>query len=97
MYVAGPAVREICSTLDVKEDEENDAIKQKLKDHFAPLKNIDYHLFEYQKYLFSQIEQMEGEPLDKFIVRLRVAAMRCEFKEGLILKSNAKLSFAATH
>ena len=40
--MTGSAVREIYSTLEESENDDYDVIKQKLKDHFASLKNTDY-------------------------------------------------------
>ena len=78
LYVAGSSVREIYSTLEENENDDYDEIKKKLKDHFAPLKNTDYEAFT-----FSRMQQMDGEPLDEFVVRLRVAANRCEFGDSI--------------
>ena len=46
------------------------------KDYFAPLKNVDYEIFN-----FGLMRQRESESVDDFIVRLRVAADKCEFKD----------------
>ena len=74
LYTMGPATREVYSTLDEKDDDDYEAIKKKLSDHFAPLKNLDF-----EKFAFSQLRQSEREPLDEYIVRLRVASMKCDF------------------
>ena len=34
---------------------------------------------DYEVFAFSQMRQIDGEQLDEFVVRLRVAAIRCEF------------------
>ena len=76
VYVMGPAVREVYSTLDEKDTDTYDEIKKKLTDHFAPLKNLDFEIFK-----FAQMYQLDGEPLDEYVVRLRIAAKRCEFTD----------------
>ena len=74
LFVAGSEVRRIYSTLDPKDADDYDEVIKKLKAHFTPLKNLDYETFA-----FSQMSQRDGESLDEFVVRLRVAAVRCEF------------------
>ena len=74
LFVAGSEVRRIYSTLDPKDADDYDEVIKKLKAHFTPLKNLDYETFT-----FSQMSQRDGESLDEFVVRLRVAAVRCEF------------------
>jgi len=73
LYTMGPATREVYSTLDEKDDDDYEAIKKKLSDHFAPLKNLDF-----EKFAFSQLRQSKREPVNEYIVRLRVASMKCE-------------------
>ena len=72
--VSSPAENEIYSTMEPDDADDYEAVKKKVADHFAPLKNLDYEV-----YAFSQMRQMDGEQHDEFVVRLRVAAIRCEF------------------
>ena len=74
LYVSGPPVNEIYSTLQPEDSDDYETVKKKITDHFAPFKNLDYEVFA-----FSQMRQIDGEQLDEFVVRLRVAAIRCEF------------------
>lgn len=74
VYLMGAPAREAYSTLDEKESDTYENVCDKLKAHFAPLKNLDYETFA-----FSQIRQRSGESLDEYVVRLRLSAKKCEF------------------
>ena len=73
LYVVGSAAREVYYTLK-KDDDDYKAVKKVFGDYFMPLKNLDYEIFS-----FGQLRQRETESMDDFIVRLRVAAGKCEF------------------
>ena len=75
LHVVGRAAREIYFTLKKDTDDYNAVVKV-FKDYFAPLKNVDYEIFN-----FGLMRQRESESVDDFIVRLRVAADKCEFKD----------------
>ena len=79
LFVEGSEVRRIYSTLDPKDADDYDEVIKKLKAHFTPLKNIDYETF-----VFSQMSQRDGESLDEFFVRPRVAATDAEIKLQII-------------
>ena len=61
------------------ESDDYAAVKKAMATYFAPLKNLDYEIF-----VFSQMRQRESESLDDFVIRLRVAAARCEFATGAV-------------
>ena len=78
LYTMGTAAREIYFTIKGGSDDYA-AVKKAMSTYFAPLKNLDYEIF-----VFSQMRQRESESLDDFVIRLRVAAARCEFATGAV-------------
>ena len=52
------------------------ALKNKLNEHFAPKRNVEYEIF-----MFSQAAQESGENIDKFHTRLRHLSKSCEFHD----------------
>ena len=74
LHVAGEAVRDIYYA-DESTADGYDEVKEKLNKHFNPMKHIDFHIFQ-----FGEIKQYEDESMSDFVVRLRKAAVLCEFK-----------------
>ena len=60
-----------------------DVVKTKLSDYFVPKSNC-----EYEKYVFRNTKQREGETLDQFCTRLRKLSVNCNF--GEILNNEVK-------
>jgi len=54
-------------------DEYNDVI-EKLNKHFNPMKHVDFHIYQ-----FGEMKQGENESMADFVVKLRKAAVLCEF------------------
>ena len=73
LYAMGGAASAIYYSLQGESDD-YEAVKKICGDYFKPLKNLDYEVF-----MFGQLKQRESESLDDFIIRLRTAAVRCEF------------------
>ena len=73
LYVGGPGVREIYKTK-AKADDNFDTVVKALEEHFKPLKNLNFQIFK-----FGQLRQTKQESVDDFAVRLRAAALLCEF------------------
>ena len=72
----GPAARSVYYTK-ASNDDDYEAVKRKLVDHFKPLTNKDYQIFA-----FDQMRQREAESMDDFVVRLRQAASLCGFGDS---------------
>ena len=75
LYQAGKATQEIFDTLQNTGDDYQTA-KQRLKEYFAPRKNIDCQIFQ-----FHQATQLPDETIDQFIIRLCKLAATCEFHD----------------
>ena len=73
LYYAGDRVVDIYETLNDTSDT-YEAAKGLLDTYFEPKKNLTYEV-----YSFRQLCQLDGEPINSFVSRLREAANRCEF------------------
>ena len=73
LHVVGKAAREIYYTK-VEAGDTYAEVKQKLTEHFQPLRNVDFEIYK-----FGLIKQFEQEAFDDFLVRLRGAASKCDF------------------
>ena len=73
LYTMGGTARSVYYTLKGASDD-YEQVKKVCATYFAPFKNLDYEMF-----MFGRMRQRESESLDDFIIRLRVAAERCEF------------------
>ena len=74
-YVGGETF-DIYETLKGADDKFNDVV-EKLSNYFVPKANA-----EYEKYVFRNSKQTEGESLDQFCTRLRKLSINCEFADG---------------
>ena len=75
LHLAGPEVQDIFSTLDnTGDDRAYDTALEKLDAHFKPQRNIPY-----ERHMFRQAEQSQGEAVDSFVCRLKTLAATCEF------------------
>ena len=73
LHSAGADVQDIFFTID-PEPADYDAAKQALNTYFKPVKNLPY-----QRHLFRQTSQQEGEPMNQFVTRLRQIAKDCDY------------------
>ena len=69
---------DIYETLKNEEDDYS-AVKTKMNDYFVPKYNI-----EFERYIFRQASQKEGENLDQFCTRLKQLSVNCDFTEGTV-------------
>ena len=76
LYYAGPDVHGIYDQLKPTEPEAYTSAKARLDSYFEPSVN---HTFEV--YNFRSLKQLEGETIDKYVVRLKEAAARCGFAD----------------
>ena len=75
LHVAGMDVQEIYFTLAGEgEGTDFEATLKVLDDYFVPKANIPF-----ERHLFRQISQENGETVDQFVCRLRQRAATCEF------------------
>ena len=84
LHVVGSAAREIYYTK-AYDNDDYAAVKKTLLSHFTPLKNLDFEVFQ-----FTQLRQREAESIDDFVVRMRVAATRCEFGDEDVTDAKIK-------
>lgn len=71
-YMGGECF-DIYSTLKA-DDDTYEVIKTKLEGYFVPKSNA-----EYEKYIFRNAKQREGETIDQFCTKLRKLAINCNF------------------
>ena len=77
LYLAGPEVEHIFSTLpDTGEEDDYQKAEEKLSAYFAPKKNVLY-----ERYVFRQASQDHDDTFDKFYTHLRHLSATCDFKE----------------
>lgn len=76
LHYMGAECYEIYETMEKSTDTFND-IKKSLTDYFVPKSNT-----EYEKYVFRNSKQQDGESLDQFCTRLKKLAVTCEFPVG---------------
>lgn len=77
LHSAGPEVQDIFDTLgDTGEDYET--ASEKLTAYFTPSKNVPYN-----RHLFRQETQAEGESIAQYVTRLRQLGDSCEFGQQL--------------
>ena len=77
LYMAGSRVREIFDTLtDTGADDAFGTAKTKLTEYFKPQENKRYEIYK-----FRQLQQEDGESLDKFHTRLRTVSTICSFTD----------------
>ena len=81
--VGGPS-REIYYTKGQPNDD-YDATKMCLQNHFSPLVNTDFEIFT-----FGEMRQRDSESLDDFVVRLRLAAKTCGFANEKVVLAEIK-------
>lgn len=81
LHYAGPKVQSIYYNLPgISKDNRRSARTQyrkaveKLTEYFAPKQNTSY-----ERHIFRNLSQRQGERIDTFVMRLRVQADRCEF------------------
>ena len=75
LHLSGPAVQDIFETLpDTGGADDYAKACDKLKEYFAPKKNLSFETHE-----FRQITQGPHESMDSFVARLRKGAAQCEF------------------
>ena len=56
------------------DDDDYAAVKKKLTDYFMPKTNV-----QYERYVFRDAKQKDGETLDQFCTRLRKLAINCDY------------------
>lgn len=76
LHVAGREVQEIFATLEAA-NESLEAAQKVLTDYFTPKINI-----RYERFLFWQCSQEQGESIDSFVTRLHKLASTCEFPDA---------------
>ena len=77
LFYAGTDVHTIYNTLVNPSDEVDYAIaKTKLASYFATSKNETFEVYN-----FRSLQQLENEPIDTYITRLREAGSRCGFTD----------------
>ena len=84
LYYAGQDVHELYNTLTDNVNEEYDAAKKKLTDHFEQQVNRTYETYHFRKmHQNDDCAHTSGgtETIDEFVTRLRKAAKRCEFTD----------------
>ena len=75
LHYSGDDVYDIYETLDLNATDDNyDAVKTKLTEHFSPRKNTQFEIYE-----FRNMRQSKCETIDQFTVKLRQKAKNCEF------------------
>ena len=77
LHSGGIELQEIYYTL-VSEDQEttfNDCLTA-LDNYFTPKANVPF-----ERHVFRQMQQLEGETIDQFVCRLRQKAISCEFPD----------------
>ena len=77
LHSGGMELQEIYYTL-VPEDQEttfNDCLAA-LDNYFTPKVNVPF-----ERHVFRQMQQLEGETIDQFVCRLRQKAISCEFPD----------------
>ena len=78
LHYAGEEVYDIFDTFaDTGNDENYDQAKDALKNYFEPKVNK-----EYERYVFRQTKQSEGETVDTYHTRLRQLVTKCEFADN---------------
>lgn len=78
LYLAGPEVERIFSTLSAVGDEDDyDTTEAKLTAHFSPKKNLLY-----ERHVFRQASQANDETIDQFYTRLRHLSLTCGFNNA---------------
>ena len=73
LHLGGRELREIYKTLQAEADDYG-AICDKLETYFQPRKNLTY-----ERFMFKQARQEEGETIPSYITRLKNLALHCEF------------------
>ena len=76
LHVAAEYVFDVADAL-TDEELTYAALKNKLNEHFAPKRNVEYEIF-----MFRQVAQESGENIDKYHARLRHLAKSCEFHDA---------------
>ena len=77
LHLAGTEVQDIFFTLEDANNGGYDGAVTKLNAHFKPQKNIPY-----ERHMFRQAEQAQGESTDNFVHRLKKLAASCEFGDN---------------
>ena len=84
LHCAGVDVQEIFGALDnsdikvsSKADEYDIALKM-LDEHFSPKANVPY-----ERHVFRQMRQEDGETIDQFVVKLKNQADNCSFEDDV--------------
>uniref|UniRef100_A0A3P9MCB8 Gypsy retrotransposon integrase-like protein 1 n=1 Tax=Oryzias latipes TaxID=8090 RepID=A0A3P9MCB8_ORYLA len=78
LHLSGAEVQDIFFTLDdAGNDDSYEAAVNKLNAYFTPQKNIPY-----ERHVFRQAEQSQGESMDSFVSRLKKLAATCEFGDN---------------
>ena len=78
LHTAGTELQELYYTFVTREDElkpYKDVIKI-LDEYFVPKVNVPF-----EKHVFRQMEQQNGEKVDQFVCRLRQKAITCDFTD----------------
>ena len=91
LHVAGPEAQEIHSQFKFAAGEDKDdyeTILKKFSEYCQPRKNTVY-----ERYKFWQRDQMEGEPVDRWLKELKTMSAKCEFKETEDLMLRDKIVF----
>ena len=73
LHCAGQQTQDIFFTFDPEPADYEEA-KKKLEEYFKPAKNLPY-----QRHIFRQAKQKDGETMAQFVTRLRQLAVDCEF------------------
>lgn len=76
LHAAGDAVQDIFDTFGVTDSTYEDTQK-KLDTHFSPYENIPFN-----RHVFRQCDQREGESIIQFVTRLRELANACKFGDS---------------
>ncbi len=75
LHLGGSDVQDIFATMeDTGEDKDYDVALTKLNDYFTPKKNVPY-----ERHIFRQAVQEQGESVDSFVSRLKQLAVTCDF------------------
>ena len=78
LHYMGAECYDIYHTLK-KEADDYDAVKKSMTDYFVPKANS-----EFEKYVFRNTKQTDGETLDQFCTRLRKLSVNCGFVEDSV-------------
>ena len=73
LHVAGTEVLEVYRNL-TSADQSFDSALAVLTQYFSPKGNS-----RYEQYVFQKLEQLDGESTDSFVIKLKNAAVACEF------------------